>query len=52
MDLTEVMRLADRILVIFDGKIAGERIPEETSQRDLGLLMSGATKQTPGNDSE
>lgn len=41
MDLPEVMRLADRILVMFNGRIAGERRPEETSQSDLGLLMAG-----------
>ena len=41
MDLPEVMRLADRILVMFNGRIVGERRPEETSQSDLGLLMAG-----------
>lgn len=48
MDLTEVMRLADRILVIFNGRIAGERNPEDTSQRDLGLLMAGVTTAAEG----
>lgn len=41
MDLTEVMHLADRILVIYNGKIVGERFPEQVSQQDLGLLMAG-----------
>ena len=41
MDLTEVLRLSDRILVIFNGSIVGERIPEDTNQSDLGLLMAG-----------
>jgi simple sugar transport system ATP-binding protein len=48
MDLAEVMRLADRILVIFNGRIAGERRPEDTSQRDLGLLMAGVTPAAEG----
>ncbi len=48
MDLAEVMRLADRILVIFNGKIAGERMPEETSQQDLGLLMTGVIDEPVG----
>jgi len=46
MDLAEVMRMADRILVIFNGKIVGERLPEKTNQRDLGLLMAGAIGST------
>lgn len=41
MDLTEILRLSDRILVIFNGKIVGERDPENTSPKDLGLLMAG-----------
>jgi simple sugar transport system ATP-binding protein len=44
MDLAEVMRLADRILVIFNGQIVGERFPESTNQQDLGLLMAGVTE--------
>jgi simple sugar transport system ATP-binding protein len=40
-DLTEVLRLSDRILVIFGGLIVGERRPEETTPKDLGLLMTG-----------
>lgn len=46
MDLAEVLRLADRILVIFNGQIVGERLSEETNQRDLGLLMAGVTDST------
>lgn len=40
-DLTEVKRLSDRILVIYKGQIVGERVPEQTNQKDLGLLMAG-----------
>jgi general nucleoside transport system ATP-binding protein len=40
-ELDEVMALSDRILVMCGGRITGERIPEETSEQDLGLLMAG-----------
>lgn len=44
VELDEIMSLADRIAVIFDGQIMGERNPEETDQRELGLLMAGMTE--------
>ncbi len=47
MDLTEVLRLSDRILVMFNGRIVGERDPERTDQRDLGRLMAGVGTAPP-----
>ncbi|WP_127901079.1 ABC transporter ATP-binding protein [Solirhodobacter olei] len=41
VELDEIMSLADRIAVMFDGRIMGERLPEETDERELGLLMAG-----------
>ena len=41
-ELEEVMDLADRILVIYEGKIVGEFNPKETNYNELGLYMSGA----------
>jgi len=41
VELEEIMSLADRILVMCGGRITGERRPEETNERDLGLLMAG-----------
>ncbi|GAA0299991.1 ATP-binding cassette domain-containing protein [Kineococcus aurantiacus] len=41
-ELDEVRALADRIVVMYRGKIAGEVGPEAT-QEELGLLMAGAT---------
>lgn len=41
MDLAEILRLSDRILVMYNGQIVGERLPEHTDQRDLGRLMAG-----------
>jgi len=40
-DLDEVWSLADRIGVIFDGRIVAIKTPEETSIEELGLLMAG-----------
>ncbi|MDZ7904531.1 MAG: ABC transporter ATP-binding protein [Cypionkella sp.] len=41
VELDEIMSLADRVLVMFDGKIMGERDPAQTSERELGLMMAG-----------
>ena len=48
VELDEIMSLADRILVMFDGQIMGERDPEKTNERELGLLMAGITDTTKG----
>ena len=37
------MALSDRIAVMFDGQIMGERLPSETDEKELGLLMAGIT---------
>lgn len=42
-DLAEVLSLADRILVMQGGRIAGEVTPEEATEERLGLLMAGVT---------
>lgn len=41
VELDEIMGLADRIAVMFDGRIMGERLPDKTNERELGLLMAG-----------
>ncbi len=41
VELEEILALSDRIIVMFDGKISGERLPEQTDENDLGLLMAG-----------
>ncbi len=43
VELDEILGLSDRIAVMFDGKISGERLPDQTDERDLGLLMAGVT---------
>ncbi|MNL84298.1 hypothetical protein D3C87_2122280 [compost metagenome] len=42
MELDEIRSLADRILVIFDGKIVGEADPATADETELGLLMTGS----------
>ena len=40
-ELEEVTALADRLLVIREGKIVGEVDPQTTSTEDIGLMMTG-----------
>ncbi len=44
VELDEIMSLSDRIAVMFDGQIMGERDPAATDERELGLLMAGVVK--------
>ena len=41
VELDEIMGLADRIAVMFDGRIMGERLPDQTTAQELGMLMAG-----------
>ncbi|HTW28401.1 MAG TPA: sugar ABC transporter ATP-binding protein, partial [Acetobacteraceae bacterium] len=41
-DLAEVLALAERILVVRDGRIAAEATPAATSEEQLNLLIQGA----------
>ncbi len=43
VELDEIMSLSDRIAVMFDGRIMGERDPRTTNERELGLLMAGVS---------
>ncbi|WP_114287529.1 ABC transporter ATP-binding protein [Candidatus Halocynthiibacter alkanivorans] len=45
VELDEIMSLSDRIAVMFDGQIMGERRPEETDEKELGLLMAGINRK-------
>ena len=44
VELEEILSLSDRIAVMFDGKMMGERLPSETDEKELGLMMAGMTK--------
>ncbi len=52
VELDEIMSLSDRIAVMFDGRIMGERLPEETNETELGLLMAGVTDGGKGGKGE
>ncbi len=41
VELDEIMSLSDRVLVMFDGQIMGERLPAQTNERELGMMMAG-----------
>lgn len=40
-ELSEVIKLSDRILIIFEGRIAGELSAAEADEERIGLLMAG-----------
>ena len=44
VELDEIRSLSDRILVMFDGRIVGERGPD-AGEGELGLLMAGVEQQ-------
>ncbi|MEN8838599.1 MAG: ABC transporter ATP-binding protein [Celeribacter marinus] len=41
VELEEILSLSDRIAVMFDGHIMGEKLPSETNEGELGLMMAG-----------
>ena len=41
VELEEILALSDRVAVMFDGHIMGERSPADTDEKELGLLMAG-----------
>ena len=43
VELDEIRSLSDRILVMFAGRIMGERGPD-AAERELGLLMAGVSQ--------
>ena len=47
-ELEEVTSLADRLLVIYHGRIVGEVDPKRATQEEIGLLMTGGEKQESG----
>ena len=45
LELDEVMSVADRILVMYEGEIVGELDPKKTTVEELGLYMAGAKRE-------
>ena len=48
VELDEILSLSDRVLVMFDGKIVGERVASETDNKELGMLMAGMSGGSSG----
>lgn len=46
-ELSEILTLADRVLVMFEGQIVGEVPAEEATEEGLGLLMAGLRGAVP-----
>jgi simple sugar transport system ATP-binding protein len=44
-ELDEVMALADRLLVMFDGKVVAELDPKQTTNAEVGLYMLGSGRE-------
>jgi len=44
VELDEILSLTDRVAVMFDGHVMGERITSETDEKELGLLMAGISE--------
>lgn len=47
-ELTEILSLSDRVLVMFKGKIVGEVNPKETNTTRIGLMMAGMSDNEKG----
>jgi simple sugar transport system ATP-binding protein len=46
LEFEEVRTLADRILVIYEGRIVGEFSPD-VSEEELGIAMTGGRGRSP-----
>lgn len=44
LELDEVMNVSDRILVMYNGEIVADVLPEDVTERDLGLYMLGSKR--------
>jgi simple sugar transport system ATP-binding protein len=44
-ELDEIMSLADRIVVMYEGQIMGELSPDEADLEKIGLMMAGTRKE-------
>ena len=53
-DLQEIMSMSTRVLVMYRGRVVGEKVPSETSEEEFGLLMAGHSSAgtSEGTDSE
>ena len=49
-ELEELMSLADRIVVMFEGRIVGEVEADKADERTLGLMMANALDDEPNTE--
>jgi simple sugar transport system ATP-binding protein len=52
VELDEIMSLADRILVMFEGRIVGEVTARDADEKTLGLMMANAMPRTNENTAD
>ena len=45
LELSEVMNVSDRIVVLYEGEIVGQADPKHVTQQELGLYMSGSKRE-------
>jgi simple sugar transport system ATP-binding protein len=50
LELDEILSLSDRIIVIYEGKIAGELSIEEATENKIGILMAGGQLDEGNNN--
>lgn len=48
LELEEIFSLSDRILVLYEGEIVKEFVPEETTDKEVGFYMTGGKKPAVG----
>ena len=44
LELDEVMEVSDRILVMYEGELVADLVPENTTVQELGLYMAGSKR--------
>jgi general nucleoside transport system ATP-binding protein len=44
-DLDEIRALADRVIVIYEGRITGDFDPEQATVEEIGLAMAGGERE-------
>jgi simple sugar transport system ATP-binding protein len=49
LELDEILALADRIIVMYEGEIVGVLPRESATEEQLGLMMTGGLRMESGN---
>jgi ABC-type sugar transport system ATPase subunit len=51
MELEEIMSLSDRILVMYEGRVAAEFVSGEADAERIGFFMTGGSKKDKAPES-